>query len=103
MDDGRLDMLEKQLLRHAKTRTQPQLPADFTAGVMRAVRAKAERRLRFLDVFGVAAWRFVPAGALAATAMYGYALQADKVLGQALLSISLSGGGSLTTLAALMP
>ena len=103
MDDGRLDRVEEMLVRHARNRQVPELPADFTAGVMRAVRNKAEKASGIWDVFSVVALRFVPAGALAATAMYGFAAHAESTFSQAMLSFSLTGGGSLITLAALMP
>jgi len=103
MDDGRLDRVEEMLVRHARNRQVPELPADFTASVMRAVRNKADKASGLWDVFSVIAWRFVPAGALAATAMYGFAVHAESAFSLALLRFSLTGGGSLTTLAALIP
>ena len=103
MDDGRLDQLEKALLLHARVKKHPVLPAGFTDGVMREVRARAERRVDFWSLFTFAARRFVPAGALAATAACGYALMSERVLSQALLTLSLHGSGSAYLVAGLLP
>lgn len=101
MDDGRLDRLERALMGAWRAR-QVAVPADFAAGVMRAVRSLPPRRLAFWDIFGLAARRFAPVGALAATATYGYAQLAERAFNQALVSLSLHGGGALS-LAGLMP
>ncbi len=104
MDDRRLDTLEQLLARHGQARAKKAvLPGDFTARVMAGVRASAEGRPAFWDVFASAARRFAPAGAIAATALYGYAAHAERLLSQAVLGFSLSGGGSLMTFAALVP
>ena len=103
MDDGRLDQLEQALLLRARGRTAPAMPGGFSAGVMREVRLVAERRSDFWSVFSSAAWRFVPAGALAATATFGYAQLSERLLNQALLSLSLHGGATSITLAGLLP
>jgi len=102
MDDRRLDRIEQALVRHARMRQSVAVPHDFTASVMRSVRAKAERGADFWDIFSLAARRFVPVGALAASAACGYAQFLDKVYNQALLSLSMHGAGTLT-LAGLMP
>jgi hypothetical protein len=102
MDDRRLDNIEQALVRHARARQGAALPADFTARVMREVRQKAERGVDFLTVFSLVARRFAPVGALAATAVCGYAQFMDKVFNQALLSLSMHGSGAIT-LAGLMP
>lgn len=103
MDDRRLDGIEQTLLRAGQLRAGAQTPPDFTARIMREVRAKAPRRIDFWDMFGLAARRFAPVGALAATAACGYAQLMDRVLNQALVSLSLHGGGSALTLAGLVP
>lgn len=104
MDDGRLDRLEQALLRHARmAKPAPQVPWDFTAGVMREVRARAERGQDFWNLFSLAARRFAPVGALAATAACGYAQLMERVLNQALLSLSLHGGSGAMTLAGMLP
>jgi len=103
MDDGRLDQLEQALLLHARGRKPLAVPAGFTGGVMRAVRASADRQSDFWSVFSLAAWRFVPAGTLAATAACGYALLSERALNQALLTLSLHGSGSTYLLAGLLP
>lgn len=81
-------------------------PADFmggfTAGVMREVRATADRRADFWSAFSFVARRFVPAGVLAATLTYGYAQMCERLLNQALLSLSLHGGGGAYMFAALL-
>ncbi|MGE4263455.1 MAG: hypothetical protein AB7E46_03170 [Desulfovibrio sp.] len=103
MDDGRLDRIEQALVRGARLRAQSvPVPQDFTARIMREVRAKASARVEFWDVFGRAARRFAPVGALAATGACGYAQVMERVLNQALVSLSLHGGSSLT-LAGFMP
>ncbi|OIN98130.1 MAG: hypothetical protein AUJ49_13745 [Desulfovibrionaceae bacterium CG1_02_65_16] len=102
MDDRRLDNLEQALLAHARSRQAAALPHDFTARVMREVRQRAERGADFWDVFGLVARRFAPICALMATAVCGYAQFMDRVLGQALLSLSMHGAG-VVTLAGLMP
>lgn len=102
MDDRRLDRFEQTLLLHVRSRQSAPVPHDFVASVMRSVRKKAERRLDFWDVFSLAARRFVPVGALAATAACGYAQFMDKVLNQALLSLSMHGASTIT-FAGLMP
>ncbi|MBA4357062.1 MAG: hypothetical protein Q7U56_08460 [Humidesulfovibrio sp.] len=103
MDDGRLDRLEQALVLHARGRARTLPPAGFTTGVMRAVRANAERRNDFWSAFSFVARRFAPAGALAATATYGYAQMSERLLNQALLSLSLHGGAAAFTLAGLLP
>jgi hypothetical protein len=103
MDDGRLDQLEQALLLHARSRKPLAPPAGLTEGVMREVRALADRRSDFWSVFVFAARRFVPAGALAATTAGGYALLSERVLNQALLTLSLHGGDSPYLLAGLLP
>lgn len=103
MDDGRLDRLEQALVQRARGRKRMDPPVGFTAGVMRGVRAAAERRSEFWGVFALAARRFVPAGALAATAACGYALMSERLLNQALLVLSLHGSGSAYILAGLLP
>jgi hypothetical protein len=103
MDDGRLDKIEQILVLRARRRKQPALPAGFTGVVMREVRALAERRSDFWSLFALAARRFVPAGALAATAACGYALVSERVLSQALLTLSLHGSGTSYILAGLLP
>ncbi len=103
MDDRRLDVLEDTLLRHARARRPLAAPENFTAGVMREVRAVAARRSDFWMAFACAARRFAPAGALAATAACGYALMSELVLDQALLTLSLHGSGSTYLLAGLLP
>jgi len=104
MEDRRLDNIERALLQHARMRhSEVTVPWDFTAQVMRTVRQKAERGADFWDIFGRAARRFAPVGALAATAACGYAQFMDRALNQALLAVSLHGGGSVITLAGLMP
>jgi len=104
MDDGRLDRIEQTLLRGARLRAQcAPVPQDFTARVMREVRGKIPARGEFWDVFGLVARRFAPVGVLAATGALGYAQVMDRVLNQALVSISLHGGGNVITLAGLMP
>jgi hypothetical protein len=102
MDDRRLDNIEQALVRHARARQGVAVPRDFTACVMREVRQKAERGADFLTVFSMVARRFAPVGALAATAVCGYAQFMDKVFNQALLSLSMHGAGTIT-LAGLMP
>ncbi len=103
MDDGRLDQLEQALVLRAGNRKPPAMPAGFTAGVMREVRRSVERRSDFWSLFAFAARRFVPAGALAATASFGYAQLSERLLNQALLSLSLHGGSAAFTLAGLLP
>jgi hypothetical protein len=103
MDDGRLDQLEQALLLHARGRKHIGPPVGFTDGVMREVRAAAERQNDFGNIFFFAAQRFVPAGALAATAACGYALQSERLLAQALFVLSLHGSGSAYLLAGLLP
>lgn len=110
MDDGRLDRLEQALLTHARGRKptgRMDLPEGFTGGVMRAVRVVSERqadgRNDFWFAFAQAAQRFAPAGALAATASYGYAQFSERLLNQALLALSQSGGGGAYLLAGLLP
>jgi hypothetical protein len=102
MDDRRLDNIEQALLRHARVRQSAAVPHDFTAKVMRSVRQKAEQRIDFWDVFGLVAQRFVPVGAVAATAVCGYVQFMDKVFNQALLSLSMHSTSAIT-LAGLMP
>ncbi|HWR02465.1 MAG TPA: hypothetical protein VN419_00490 [Humidesulfovibrio sp.] len=103
MDDGRLDRIEQALLRHGSLRAQSvQLPQDFTARIMREVRNKAPRSVSFWDLFGIAARRFAPVGALAATAACGYAQFMERALHQAVLSLSMHGAGAIT-LAGLVP
>ena len=102
MDDRRLDRIEQTLLLHSRSRQSAPLPHDFTAQVMRSVRQKVERSLDFWDVFSVAARRFVPVGALAATAACGYAQFMDKAFNQAVLALSMHGANAIT-LAGLMP
>jgi len=104
MDDGRFDRIEQALLRGARMRARSAAPPqDFTARIMREVRAKASAGGEFWDVFGRAARRFAPVGALAATGACGYAQVMDRVLNQALVSLSLHGGGNALTLAGFMP
>ncbi|MHC1701154.1 MAG: hypothetical protein AB9900_09285 [Humidesulfovibrio sp.] len=103
MDDGRLDQLEQALYLHARGRKPLARPAGFTGGVMRAVRANAGRRGDFWNAFALAARRFAPAGALAATAACGYALLSERVLNQALLTLSLHGSGGAYLVAGLLP
>jgi len=103
MDDGRLDTLERLLLLHDENRPKPTLPAGFAAGVMREVRAKVLSRTTIWEVLGRMMWRIAPAGALAAMTMYGFALHAEHLFNQSILSLSLAGGGSLTTLASMVP
>lgn len=103
MDDRRLDRFEQALVHHVRTRASAAaVPHDFTAQVMRVVRRKAEARVDFWDVFSLVAHRFAPVGALAATAACGYAQFMERVLNQALLSLSLHGGSTIT-LAGLVP
>ncbi|SNR80645.1 hypothetical protein SAMN04488503_1400 [Humidesulfovibrio mexicanus] len=102
MDDGRLDRLEQALMRAGRAR-RGVVADDFTAGVMRAVRNLPSRRLAFGDLFGLAARRFAPVGAIAATATFGYAQIMERVFNQALVSLSLHGGSSALSLAGLMP
>jgi hypothetical protein len=102
MDDRRLDRLEAALVRHAQTRrSAASAPVNFTAGVMRAVRQRSVRGQDFWDLFGVAARRFAPVGALAATLACGYAQVMERLYAQAVLSLSLHGGAF--TLVGLMP
>lgn len=104
MDDGRLDRLEQALLAHARLRAKtPPAPADFTAGVMASVRAMPAHGEDFWDLFGRAARRFAPVGALAAATACGYAQLAERALSQALLTLSLHGGGGAFNLVRLMP
>ena len=104
MDDGRLDRLEEALRLNFRNRQgAAALPQDFTARVMRAVRARHEHASGFWDIFSCAARRFAPVGALAATVACGYAEVTERVVNQALLSVSLHGGFSTLTLAALLP
>lgn len=103
MDDGRLEQLEQVLVLRARHRKPPALPVGFTGSVMHDVRAIADRRSDFWSLFTFAARRFVPAGALAATASCGYALVSERFLNQALLTLSLHGGGSSYILARLLP
>lgn len=103
MDDGRLDQLEQVLVQHARGRARMEPPAGFTGGVMRAVRARAEARVDFWSVFARAGSRFVPAGALAASAACAYALMSERLLAQALVTLSLHGAGNAYILAGLMP
>lgn len=103
MDDGRLDQLEQALILHARGRKPLALPAGFMDGVMREVRARAEGRVDFWSVFTCVARRFVPAGALAATAACGYAFMSERVLNQALLTLSLHGSGGACLVAGLLP
>ncbi len=103
MDDGRLDRIEQALLRHGTLRAQSAaVPQDFTARIMREVRNKAPRPVNFWDLFGLAARRFAPVGALAATAACGYAQFMERALHQAVLSLSLHGASAIT-LAGLVP
>jgi hypothetical protein len=102
MDDRRLDRLEQALMLHGRTRAKaPQVPADFTAGVMRQVRQMDAARQDFWSVFSLAARRFAPVGALAATAACGYAQVMERLLNQAVLTLSLHGGSF--ALVGLMP
>jgi len=104
MDDGRLDRIEQALMRGAQLRAPSAVaPQDFTARIMREVRAKASVKVEFWDVFGRAARRFAPVGALAATGACGYAQVMERILNQALVSLSLHGGSNALTLAGLMP
>jgi hypothetical protein len=104
MDDGRLDRIEQALYRSARLRAQSAVvPQDFTARIMCEVRGKNPARIEFWDVFGLVARRFAPVGALAATGALGYAQVMERVLNQALVSLSLHGGGNALTLAGLMP
>lgn len=103
MDDGRLDQLEQALLLHGRGRKPLGMPAGFADGVMRQVRVLADQRSDFGSVFSLVAWRFVPAGALAATAACAYAQLSERVLNQALLTLSLHGSGSTYLLAGLLP
>jgi hypothetical protein len=103
MDDGRLDRLEQALVLHAQGRKRMDPPAGFADGVMREVHAAAERREDFWNAFSFAARRFAPAGALAAAAAYGYAQLSERLLSQALLTLSLHGGITALTLAGLLP
>lgn len=102
MDDGRLDRLERALVLHFRRRPAAGVPQGFTDQVMRAVRARAEAAGGFWALFGFAARRFAPVGALAATAACGYAQLSERLLNQALLAMSLHGGGALS-LARLVP
>jgi hypothetical protein len=103
MDDRKLDTIERALVSHLRNRRAAAVPAGFSAQVMRAVRENAERRLDFWDFFGVAVRRFAPVGALAATAVCGYAQLVDKAFGQALLSVSLHGGATSMLYAGMLP
>ena len=103
MDDGRLDTMERLLARHGRLRAQEaKLPGDFTARVMADIRRRSEKPAAFLDIFTTVATRFVPAGAIAAGALYGYAAHADRLLSQTLLGLSLAGA-SVAGYAALLP
>lgn len=104
MDDGRLDRIEQALLRHGRKRagTPKEAPYGFTERIMREVAAKAPRPLDFWDIFAVAAKRFAPVGALAATVACGYAQMMERLFNQAVVSLSLHGAGAVT-LAGLMP
>jgi len=105
MDDrrlARLDNLEQALVLHARCRRPPAVPAGFTDGVMRAVRQKAESVGGFWTMFGFAARRFAPVGALAATAVCGYAQLSERLFSQTLLFLSLHGAGAYS-LVRLMP
>lgn len=106
MDDGRLDRLEQALVLHARGRKRmdphPDVMAGLAAGVMREVRARAEAKSDFWGVFVLAGWRFAPAGALAATAAFAWAQASERLLGQALMSLSLTGGAGYL-LAGLLP
>jgi hypothetical protein len=105
MDDRRLvklDRIEQALIQHFRSRTPIAVPADFVDGVMRSVRASAEEAGGFWTLFGFAARRFAPVGALAATAVCGYAQVSERLFNQALLFMSLHGGGAVG-LARLMP
>lgn len=101
MDEGRLDRLEQALLLHAKGRQASPPPEGFTAGVMREVRARAERRVDFRELLGAAMRRFAPAGAVAAAAACAYAQASERLMNQVLLALTLNGGPQL--LAGLMP
>ena len=90
-------------MRHARGRKPVAVPAGFTGGVLREVRANAERRSDFWRVFVLTARRFAPVGVLAATAACGYALVSERVLNQALLTLSLHGSGGTYILAGLLP
>jgi hypothetical protein len=103
MDDGRLEQLEQVLVLRARHRKPPALPVGFTGSVMHDVRDIADRRSDFWSLFTSAARRFVPAGALAATAACGYAIMSERVLSQALLTLSLHGSGSAYLVAGLLP
>ena len=103
MDDGRLDTMERLLARQAGLRAgKAQLPGDFTARVMADIRRRVDRPVSFQDIFTAVAARFVPAGAIAAGALYGYAAHADRLLSQALLNLSLTGV-SVASYASLLP
>ncbi len=102
MDDGRLDRLEQALMRHFRRKPAVGVPPGFTGQVMRSVRARAEAAGGFWALFQFAARRFAPVGALAATAACGYAQLSERLFNQALLSMSLHGGGALS-LTQLMP
>lgn len=102
MDDGRLDRLEQALVRHFRRRQPVGVPQGFAGEVMRSVRARADAAGGFWPLFQFAARRFAPVGALAATAACGYAQLSERLLNQALLTMSLHGGGALS-LARLMP
>lgn len=102
MDDRKLDNIERALFAHGRMRPAAALPADFTARVMRDVRRRAERGADFWDMFGVAARRFAPVSAVAATVVCGYAQFMDRVLGQALLALAAHGAGA-SSLVAMLP
>lgn len=53
-------------------------------------------------MFGVAARRFAPVSAVAATVICGYAQFMDRVLGQALLALAAHGAG-VSNLAVMLP
>ncbi len=104
MDDGRLDRIEQTLMQAGRLRAQKvAVPQNFTASILREVRGLAPQRIDFWDVFGLAARRFAPVGALAATLACGYAQVMERVLNQAMVSLSLHGGSSAMTLARLVP
>ncbi|MBI5519342.1 MAG: hypothetical protein HY916_04725 [Desulfovibrio sp.] len=103
MEDGRLDSIERALMRHGRLRAKPMpAPYGFTERIMREVAGKTPRANEFWDIFSVAARRFVPVGALAATAACGYAQMMERLFNQAVLSLSLHGAG-VATLAGLVP
>jgi hypothetical protein len=107
MDDRRLDRLEQALVRRSRAQAaaaaQTEVPRDFTAQIMRDVRARAEAAADFWNIFSFAARRFAPVGALAATVACGYAQLSESIFNQALLALSMNGGSGALGLVRLLP